>query len=264
MFIYGCRYLSWSSHHSGRVNALCNQREWIELVSPSNSCRSKALHWNHVSKSGWCYRKSQGSTKSLGFILCGLWMSVQNIVEIHPIWTIGITSGENKFPFCLFQKQVSDQMGFTLSEITVYRCINLMFKSHPSLDTNDHFSYQSNMLSLLTSWINFALTYTCSLQFNKYQKQTNKKKNRREVLQTNISFLIVRSIVPWNQYHYITPDGSLAPLFICNMFIRPAGKHTRAHCLWSFSYPQLSHWISSRSDETIKHYWCNLLQQTVL
>lgn len=128
-------------------------------------------------------------------------------------------------------------MGFTLSEITVYRCINLMFKSPPSLDTNDHFSYQSNMLSLLTSWINFALTYTCSLQFNKYQK---KKKNRREVLQTNISFLIVRSIVPWNQYHYITPDGSLAPLFICNMFIRPAGKHTRAHCLWSFSYPQLS------------------------
>lgn len=173
---YGCRYLSWSSHHSRRLNALCNQREWMGLVSLSNSCRSKALHWNHVSKSGWCYRKSQGSTKSLGFILRGLWMSVQNTVEIHPIWTkdmdwktnIGITSGENKFPFCLFQKQVSDQMGFPLSEITVYRCINLMFKSLPSLDTNDNFSYQSKMLSLLTSWINFALTCTCSLQFNKY------------------------------------------------------------------------------------------------
>lgn len=58
---------------------------------------------------------------------------------------------------------------------------------------------------------------------------------RLKVSQT-VSFLsvIVRCVVSWTWYHYITPDGSLAPPLICIMFMRPACIHTRA-ALWSRS-----------------------------
>lgn len=61
--------------------------------------------------------------------------------------------------------------------------------------------------------------------------------SRWEVNRTNSRFthscilcraLNVHRILPSIQSHYITPDGSLAPLLICNMFIGPAGIRTRA------------------------------------
>lgn len=50
--------------------------------------------------------------------------------------------------------------------------------------------------------------------------------------------LCVHSIVTLTQYPYITPDGSLAPLLICNMFMGPAGIHTRA-CRQAFDLAPL-------------------------
>lgn len=85
---------------------------------------------------------------------------------------------------------------------------------------------------------NYQLCSHCSFRLILRKIKQVQEKTRREVLHRNKSsfshfyifccILYVQSIVPLTQYHYITPDGSLAPLFICNMFMGPAGRRTRA------------------------------------
>lgn len=153
-------------------------------------------------------------------------------------------------------------MGFTLSRVNINRCINLLLRSLPSLMSSMCLHRRTILLSVLSLLIhtNYCLSSQRLLIIDHFNYQLGphfavivpeklngnltsiiKGEGRclKRICQVSVmfSFLIVHSIVPWTQYHYITPDGSLAPLLICNMFMCPAGIHTRAR-LWSLSCPR--------------------------
>ena len=94
----------------------------------------------------------------------------------------------------------------------------------------------------LTTMLWLLLKTNCSQQWNK----SKKRPAERCVTQINFSnfctpcwVLFVRSIVPWTNFYYITPDGSLAPPLICNMFMGPASTYARACRRWLFDLSPL-------------------------